>query len=102
MDNHYIYLFIRKDLSHPQQIIQTAHAVDELNKQIEPTDKTNYMVLFDADCEKQLIEISQYLFNNKIHHHIFYEPDIEAFTAIATSPINGETRDIFKDFSLKR
>lgn len=53
-DNPYMYLFIREDLSIPQQIVQTAHAVDELGKRIKGTAQTNHMVLFGVPDEAHL------------------------------------------------
>lgn len=54
MTNPYVYLFIREDLSIPQQIVQTAHAVDELGKRIRNSDNTNFMCLFGVDNEAAL------------------------------------------------
>lgn len=99
---HYKYLFIREDLSPPQQIIQTAHAVDELNKMIGPSlHGTDNMVLFTAKSENHLFEISERLGLADIKHKTFFEPDIDQFTAIATEPIFGERRDFFRNFKLK-
>ena len=50
----YMYLFIREDLSIPQQIVQTAHAVDELGKRIVGSAQTNHMVLFGVASEAKL------------------------------------------------
>lgn len=102
MINHYMYLFIREDLSIPQQIIQTAHAVDELNKKIEKTDRTNYMVLFSINSEKDLFNISEWLKDKQIVHEMFFEPDIQQYTSIATEPLYGNARKIFKKFYLKK
>jgi hypothetical protein len=50
----YMYMFIREDLSIPQQIVQTAHAVDELGKKIKNSPQTNHMVLFGVKNEAEL------------------------------------------------
>lgn len=102
MSNPYIYLFVREDLSKCQQIIQTAHAVDELNKDLDPVDVTsvtNYMVLFPAAGEFELIEISAYLNAAGIDHHMFFEPDIDSYTAIAVKPLVGDQRIPMQIFS---
>lgn len=102
MSNPYIYLFVREDLSKPQQIVQTAHAVDELNKELEVgkiTTRTNFMVLCPAENELDLWEIAVYLSSKGIQHHMFYEPDIDAHTAIATEPLVGEERLAMQKFS---
>lgn len=102
MDNNetfYIYLFIRKDLSREQQIIQTAHAIhmagmNQLEKNIIP-----HAVLIGAENNEELFDISEYISANNIEHEIFFEPDINQYTAIATHPIKGEQqRAIFANF----
>jgi|JI102314A2RNA_FD_contig_31_5877840_length_987_multi_2_in_0_out_0_1 hypothetical protein len=98
----YIYLFIREDLGPAQQIIQTAHAVDDLYRTIKPGDRTNHMVLFSIRSEQDLEETSMYLKDNDIHHEMFYEPDVLAHTAIATEPIRGEKRNLFRKFKMKK
>ena len=98
----YIYLFVREDLSKAQQIVQTAHAVDELNKEMslgEITSTTNFMVLCPACDEWELFDIKLHLEEQGIEHHMFYEPDIEAFTAIATKPLVGKQRIPMRCFS---
>jgi len=96
----YIYLFVREDLSHPQQIVQTAHAVDSLN--IPRGDDTNHMVLIGVKDQDGLSEVALHLYNNGIAHEMFYEPDILAHTAIATVPLKGFERQSLRHFSLKR
>ena len=96
----YIYMFVREDMSHPQQIIQTAHAVDELSK----TGIKNgaHMVLFGARDERELVDASCYLEAHGIKHHMFFEPDMMAHTSIATEPLIGNQRQPLKRFRTKR
>lgn len=98
--NPYVYMFIRDDLSHPQQIVQTAHAVEEASKKFK-SDGQNFMVLCSAKDEDHLFDIGMHLAKNNIDHHTFYEPDIEGYTAIATRPLVGSDRNCMKRFSLK-
>lgn len=99
--NPYMYLFIREDLSHPQQIVQAAHAVDEINKQ-HPHEPGNFMVLCGAKDEKQLHKIAEMLDSSQIKYSMFFEPDIDSFTAIATQPLRGEERKPLKRFQTKK
>lgn len=97
--NPYVYLFVRGDLSPPQQIVQTAHAVDELNKNMEEiTDKTNFMVLFGVKDEDDLFKASAHLEQHDIGYHMFFEPDIGSYTAIATEPLIGSERQKLSKF----
>lgn len=100
MDKQYIYLFVREDLSKPQQIVQVAHAVDEMKNIIGKTNKTSYMVLFGAKDEFNLSVISEYLSTKGIEHEMFYEPDIVSHTAIATRPLLYTEREAMKRFKL--
>lgn len=99
----HIYLFIRSDLSVPQQIIQTSHAVDQLVRELNlPMKKTvDSMVLFEVHSETELLRVSSYLADKQVHHHTFFEPDVFEYTAIATEPLSGSRRLIMKDFNLK-
>lgn len=104
--SHYIYLFVRDDLSPSQQIIQTSHAVDELNKYLigagkELTKATNFMVLFSVRNEAQLFEVKNHLDSLDILNQMFYEPDISSFTAIATEPLIGDQRLVMSQYKLK-
>jgi hypothetical protein len=99
--NPYIYMFVRGDLSHPQQIVQTAHAVDEIGKR-HKSDGTSYMVLCEAKDEDDLFDISMFLARNNIDHHTFHEPDIDGYTAIATQPLRGTARKPMRRFQLKK
>lgn len=99
--NPYMYLFVRDDLTAAQQIVQTAHAVDELNKKY-PHGPGNYMVLCSAKSESELFNISRYLEQDNIVHEMFFEPDVNSYTAIATQPLIGDLRKPMKRFRLKK
>lgn len=101
METPYMYMFVREDLSHPQQIVQTAHAVDELNKKY-PHEPGNHMVLCGAKSEEDLLEISMHLCFAGINHEMFMESDINQYTAIATTPLRGKERNALKHFKLKQ
>ncbi len=97
-DHPYIYLFVREDLTVPQKIIQVAHAVDHLQAPVD----NNYMVLFTVPDEKSLHKISKRLLYDNIDHHMFFEPDINSHTAIATRPLRGEERTSMKGYRIMR
>lgn len=99
--NPYMYLFVRKDLSTPQQIVQTAHAVDELNKK-HPHPPGNFMVLCPAASEEDLFKISEWLMHHDIIHEIFYEPDLQSYTSIATKPLIGEQRKPLRRYQVMK
>lgn len=96
----YIYLFVRTDLSTPQQIVQTAHAVDELR--VPASDQTHHMVLIGLPDQRKLISTSQFLESLGIKHELFFEPDVNEYTAIATHPLRGDERKPLRRYQLMR
>lgn len=99
----YVYLFVRDDLSVPQQIIQTAHAVETMVKESNlDSFETNNMVLFGVKDYDSLLEVHSKLYDVGLTHTMFFEPDVCEHTAIATIPLRGIERLIFKGFKLKR
>jgi hypothetical protein len=99
--DHYIYLFVREDLSKSQQIIQTAHAVDKLKHGYEEEDQVSNMVLIGAKNEQELIGIARYLDTHEIDFEFFNEPDMaDQYTSIATIPLAGKNRKPLSKFQL--
>ena len=92
-DTPYIYMFVRRDLSHAQMIIQTAHAVDEMNQRLGASSgATNHMVLLHADDELDLLEKATQLDTQDIAYEMFFDSDLGSHTAIATVPLRGAER----------
>jgi hypothetical protein len=60
------------------------------------------MVLCDASGENELLELSDWLTFKEINHTMFYEPDINSYTAIATKPLIGKERQPMKKFKMKQ
>ena len=83
----YTYVFIRKDLSYAQQIVQASHATLEAGFKFDQPAEISRIVLFPLNNEKQLFDRARHLRENGIEHVLFYEPDIEQYTAISTAPI---------------
>jgi hypothetical protein len=99
MNDEYMYLFIRRDLSHQQQIIQTAHATHSMASKHKDESIPN-AVLIGIHSEDALLDIRDYLDQNNINCEMFYEPDINAHTAIATYPLRGKERKPMQKFGL--
>ncbi len=99
MDNTpYSYLFIRTDLSHPQQIVQASHAALEAGNRFGPH---SHLVLIGLKDETALIKAAAQLDENGIDHEMFFEPDNQAgYTALCTRPLQGEERKPLKRFPL--
>lgn len=99
MDNTpYSYLFIRTDLSYPQQIVQASHAALEAGNRFGPH---SHLVLIGLKDETALVKAAAQLDENGIEHEMFFEPDNQAgYTALCTRPLQGEERKPLKRFPL--
>ena len=99
MDKQFMYLWVRRDLSTPQKIVQTAHASAAIGKRFHAD---THIALMEAQDELDLQNISRYLDVHSIQHEVFFEPDLPGYTAIATEPLVGQRRKPLKHFSLMR
>lgn len=101
MGNPYMYIFVRNDLTHPQQIVQASHSAYEMGK-LAPVGCQPNVVLIGVSNEEELLSVEELLMRNDIPYHQFYEPDISGFTSISTAPVTGGERSVFKKFSTMR
>lgn len=101
-DTPYVYVLVRKDLSLQQQVVQSSHAVLEatrhfINTQIEHP----HLIVLGIKDESRLLKSAQKLEDAGIRFKFFVEPDIgNEFTALATEPVFGDSRRIFRNFQL--
>lgn len=96
----YMYAFVRKDLPQVQQIVQTAHAVDELRRTVNHHTDTANLILFSVENERELLHVRDFLDMNGVSNHVFYEPDVSQFTALATEHLVGAQRAIMSGFKM--
>lgn len=98
MENAYSYLFIRKDLTGPQQIVQGAHAALEAGHRF---GEHSHLICFGIDSQDDLLQTAAYLDRHGIEFQMFYEPDYDTgYTAICTQPLRGDQRKPMRRFSL--
>lgn len=101
MDNQtpYTYLFIRKDLSFPQQLVQIAHAAHEAGFAF---GEHSHMCVFEIDGEEKLLDAASHLTDVNIPFQMFHETDINQHTAICTTPLIGEARKQLRKYRMYR
>ena len=99
---NYVYVVTRRDLSNSQQAVQAAHAAIEVARtSIPPSMEHPHLVLCGVDSESQLNTIAKKLRNHGIDIKEWYEADRnDELTAIASEPVSGETRRLFKNLTL--
>lgn len=99
-DTPYTYLFIRTDLSAPQQIVQASHAALGAGNRFGPH---SHLVLIGVDDEEALLKAANHLDELGIDLEKFYEPDYDTgYTAICTRPLKGEVRKPLRKYQLMR
>jgi len=96
-EREYMYVFVRQDLSIPQQIVQASHVCAYVGSSFHPDTS---IVLLECPNINYLKYIADYMSENSIKFRMFYETDISEHTAIASEPISGEDRKIFRKFNL--
>ena len=96
----YVYMFVRTDLSLPQQIIQMSHAAFDVGNKLglNGNESTPHAVLFPVKNAEHLDRIQEFLDSHDVPHEKFWEPDISGHTAISTYPVRGEERRLFRKF----
>lgn len=96
---HYVYIFVRKDLTPEQRAVQACHAVLESRKfHIIECDPCT-MVLIGVKNLNELKEAMEYVSKNGVLVRMFSEPDLDnEDTAFATRPVLERERYIFENF----
>ena len=103
MEHKYMYVIVRNDLSPAQRAVQASHAaIESTRKYLSDGDEHPSVIILIVKNERKLIEVQARLkYDHDIEHIVFEEPDIgNQMTALATTPLCGDDRDIFKRFQL--
>lgn len=96
-----MYIVVRKDLKPTQIAVQAGHAILEASVLVPPNSEHPHFVLCGIDNEQKLQKMSEYFKLNNIEFKEFREADLDnQLTAIATKPISGEQRKVFKKLQL--
>ena len=99
--NSYIYTFVRQDLSPEQRIVQIGHACYEAGKKFQDDLGVSSLILLSVENEDELTDIAFKLDMRGIEYYMFYETDINSYTAICTCPIiENKERNFFSKWEL--
>lgn len=95
-----MYIFVRQDISIPQQLVQASHAAHESGLAHSQSGQSHSIIIFGTKDKAEL----EYLFEqyrSELSCYPFYEPyKNTGLTAFATLPIPESKRHIFKSFKL--
>lgn len=95
-----MYIFVRQDISIPQQLVQAAHAAHESGLAHSNSGKLNSIIIFGTKDKEELESLLD-RFRPQLTCYPFYEPYKDTgLTAFATLPIPEADRHLFKGFKL--
>lgn len=101
-DHKYMYIVTRNDLSPSQKAVQSCHAAIEATKAFGDSIQTHpSVILCVVKSEHKLKALQDKLQYAGVDFTSFREPDIgDQLTAIASTPLAGADREIFKRYQL--
>jgi hypothetical protein len=101
MDHPYVYVFVRTDISYEQQLVQASHACFEAGIKFNHEKEQCSIVMIGIKNKEKLLQVEHYLKTNDVDYSMFFEPDFDmGESAIATRPMRGNERKLFKKFQL--
>jgi hypothetical protein len=98
----FVYLIVREDLSPPQQVVQSCHAAVEAARHLFPAELPHpHLIVCAVADEPALWRQLQRLQQQGVRLRAFFEPDRgNELTALATEPVFGTTRRLFRNLRL--
>ena len=99
----HVYVFVRSDISKPQQVVQSTHAGIAVARSglIDPTEPSPLLVILRVESQADLFAVADLLSQHGISYRGFVEEDLDdQLTAIATRPVEAGERKLFRDFKL--
>ncbi len=100
----YMYVAVRRDLSHGQQVVQSCHAAIEASKRYHLSRQEHpSVIVLGVKSEKGLDNFTKYVHDQGFHYEMFREPDRDnELTAVAVFPVSEDQKTMFKKFQLLR
>lgn len=103
MNKPYVYVLVRLDISPEQQIVQAGHAALEAGFAFSHPGQTASLIVLEVKDKDELLAASAHLQGCGIEHQLFFEPDFNmGYSAIATRPVFGSERNLFRKWRLFR
>ena len=93
-------MFVRTDLDTAYQAVQATHAgIAAARRNLIHGEHPNLVVL-GVPSTKALLDASVHLSHKGIRHEMFFEDDVDSYTAICTESVPKEQRKAFKEYKL--
>lgn len=101
IDDHYIYVFVRQDISLAEQLVHAAHAAYHMGMLLAPAEGIPSLVMVGVPHVAALGKVLTKVRTNEIQHYIFMDPDTSyGPTAIATEPLTAERKAVMNNYRL--
>lgn len=79
-----LYVLVREDLPIEYQAVQAGHAVAAWTLDFPKKWKNEYLIYLSVKSENDLKKWASKLERNDMDFRVFYEPDIDEYTALST------------------
>jgi hypothetical protein len=101
MDNYYIYVFIRQDLTVPEQLVHSNHASAHMAN-LYGLDEIPNLVVIGVPHQTSMNRVQQKLKSYLIDHYAWTDPDQTELgvTAITTVPLSPSVKELFSKYKL--
>ena len=99
----YMYVAIRRDLSIPQQVVQSVHAAIEASKRyhLSNHDEHPSVISIGVKTETALQNFKNFVHELGFHYEEFREPDRDnELTSVAVFPVDEDQKVKFRKFQL--
>jgi len=95
------YILVRTDIPPAYQAVQSAHAaIKAARSGLLSCDDNPSLVVCGVPDQKALLDASARLCIHAVPHALFYEDDVDSFTALCTADLEKPQRRILRDFKL--
>lgn len=100
-EKKYIYVFVRKDLSIEQMLVQSSHAAYEAGLHFENNSTLSTSVLIIGVKNKLALQKAYDSLKESLNLVAFNEPSWDlGFTSFSTQPLNNDQRYLLKKYQL--
>lgn len=97
----YLYIFVRKDLSYAQTVVQACHATLEATRKFIKDESRYKIVCLGVRNAAKLEKVIEELVQHGLNYIVFSEPDLAwEKTAVATEPLTEIQRVVFSRYKL--
>lgn len=101
MDDRYIYVFVRQDLSLADQLVHSNHAVFHMANLMSPGYGKPSLVVIGVPHEASMRKVIAKLKEFQLSHYEWIDPDFDkGVTAIATIPLSVTQKESLRNYRL--